>query len=67
METALTISSYQSVPPPSSQSQVGIGQQNTIVGERGHTVSVYMNKYSNNLVNFLCTVCVCVCVCTNCP
>ncbi len=42
METALTISSYQSVPPPSSQSQVGIGQQNTIVGERGHTVSVYI-------------------------
>ncbi len=38
----LTISSYQSVPPPSSQSQVGIGQQNTIVGERGHTVSVYI-------------------------
>ncbi len=34
METAFTISSYQSVPPPSSQSQVGIGQQNTIVGER---------------------------------
>ncbi len=49
METALTISSYQSVPPPSSQSQVGIRQQNTIVGERGHTVSVYINNTLSDL------------------